>query len=144
MLYGGKMSKNVVFMILFVLLLLLSGCIELNQSDNNKESDGSNADDDQIPDSNDSEEGGGVEQNDELDDFEVIGISNNGVIQTINYLEKPVKLSVSGSNCNLTVTKETNLIDIRISGLETIVRVSKSHSFTMGISGPGSEIIYYD
>ena len=75
---------------------------------------------------------------------ETIEIDGMGVTQTINYLDKPVRLEVNGMNCVITVTKETNLTEVEIDGMNSIVRVSRSHSFTSEINGMGAMIEYYD
>lgn len=80
----------------------------------------------------------------ELSDVETIKISSMGAEQTVNYVDKPVKLIVSGMNCDIIVSKETNLSEIILSGMNSIVRVSRSHSFTSIISGMDAQIVYYD
>ena len=77
-------------------------------------------------------------------DVEIITISSMGSEQTVNYLEKPVKLIVSGMNSVVTVSKETNLNEVILSGMNSIVYVSRDHSFISTITGMNSEIIYYD
>ena len=76
-------------------------------------------------------------------EIETIEISRMDVVQTINS-DKPIKLIVSGDDCDITVTAYTNLTEVVISGWYSIVRVSRSHSFTSNISGMNSQIIYYD
>lgn len=75
---------------------------------------------------------------------EVITVSGVDITRVITYRDKPIKLMVSGSGNDVTVSKDTNLVDVMLSGIDCIVRVSKSHSFTSTVSGVGSQIIYYD
>lgn len=77
-------------------------------------------------------------------DIETIRISGIESMENINYLEKPVKLVVSGLRNDITVTKGTNLVKIILFGIDNIVRVSRIHTFESTISGTGSEIVYYD
>jgi len=84
------------------------------------------------------------QNNEESENVKIIEISGKGVTQTVNYVEKPVKLVVSGMDCNITVSNETNLTEIIVSGMNSIVRVSKNHSFISTVSGMDAEIIYYD
>jgi len=83
-------------------------------------------------------------ESEKTETIKTIEISGMGVTQTVNYVEKPVKLIVSGMNCDITVTKETNLTEVVISGMDSIVRVSHSHSFTSDISGLDAQVVYYD
>jgi hypothetical protein len=74
----------------------------------------------------------------------IMEISRNDVVETIDSSDNPLKLIVSGMDCEITVTRFTNLTEVIITGWYSIVRVSRSHSFTSNITGMHSEIIYYD
>ena len=125
------------FIILGIAVLLLavsiSGCIQISQNEKEKEDSEDTSGNDFWDDSGD-----------DWGDTEVIMVSGIDTQRTINYLDKPVKLMVSGIRNDVTVTKETNLIDVTLSGVDCVVRVSRIHSFTSMISGVGSEIVYYD
>ena len=84
------------------------------------------------------------ELNTESENIETIEIESMGVVQTVNYVEKPVKLIVRGMDCVITVSEETNLTEVIIEGMNSIVRVSRSHSFTSAIRGMDARIEYYD
>jgi len=119
------MNKQILIIGITIILLLIisvSGCINTDTSDNNDFLE-------EIPPEN---------------NIEIITISGMGSIETINYLEKPVKLVVTGMNCDIIVTKETILKEVIIAGMNSIVRVSRSHSFSSTISGMKAQIIYYD
>jgi len=81
---------------------------------------------------------------DESEDIEIITISGSDHVRVVNYLDKPIKLIVSGYRNDVTVGKNTNLVSIVLSGFDHIIRVSNSHSFTQTVSGTGSQIVYYD
>ena len=76
--------------------------------------------------------------------IETINTSGIETKQTINKPGKEIRLAVSGVDCDITVTKETDLVHIDLSGVGNIVRVSRSHSFSSDISGIDCEIVYYD
>jgi hypothetical protein len=76
--------------------------------------------------------------------IKIMEISRMDVVQTISYSDKPLKLIVSGMDCEITVTRYTNLTEVVITGWYSVVRVSRSHSFTSSITGTNSQIIYYD
>lgn len=76
--------------------------------------------------------------------IKIMEISSMDVVQTISYSDKPLKLIVSGMDCEITVTRYTNLTEVVITGWYSVVRVSRSHSFTSNITGMNSQIIYYD
>jgi len=78
------------------------------------------------------------------EDIETIMISGSDHVRVVNYLDKPVKLMVSGYRNDVTVGKNTNLVSIVLSGFDHIIRVSNSHSFTQTVSGTGSQIVFYD
>jgi len=73
-----------------------------------------------------------------------IQISDNNVIQNIDEPDKPVILSVSGSFCDITISKNTTLFEIILSGFDNIIQVSKNHTYLLNDSGINNEIIYYD
>jgi len=77
-------------------------------------------------------------------EIETIPISGVGIIQTVNNSEHPIRLLVPGSDCDITVTKATNLTEVILSGVNNTVRVSHSHSFTSTVSGVDTKIVYYD
>ena len=132
---GGKVTKKQLVIVGISILLLvvgLSGCIEINQSENGKQ-DGDDTSDNDFWDNNDGW--------DDTETITVSGIENN---KTINILDKQVRLAVSGVDNIVTVTKETNLIEVIISGIDCIVKVSRTHSFSSTITGIDSEIVYYD
>ena len=124
------MKKITILLIALMVISVgfLSGCIEINQSENGKQ------------------DGDDTSDNDFWDDLdiEVIEVTSMGTEQTINYLSKPVELVVTGMNCVITVTKETNLKEVTITGMNSVVRVSRSHSFTSTITGMNAKIVYYD
>jgi hypothetical protein len=140
MVYGEiKMKELAIIGIIFIFLVVgLSGCIETDQIENDKGSGTESGNDDFE---NDTEDGDSMPP---IEDIETITISGVDGVENINYLEKPVKLLVSGIRNDITVTKETNLVNIIFSGVDNIVRVSRSHSFESVISGIGNEIVYYD
>jgi hypothetical protein len=140
MVYGEiKMKELAMIGIIFIFLVVgLSGCIETDQIENDKGSGTESGNDDFE---NDTEDGDSMPP---IEDIETITISGVDGVENINYLEKPVKLLVSGIRNDITVTKETNLVNIIFSGVDNIVRVSRSHSFESVISGIGNEIVYYD
>lgn len=76
--------------------------------------------------------------------IKIMEISSMDVVQTISYSDKPLKLIVSGMDCDVTVTSYTNLTEVIITGWYSVVRVSRSHSFISNITGMNSQIIYYD
>jgi hypothetical protein len=76
--------------------------------------------------------------------IKIMEISSMDVVQTISYSDKPLKLIVSGMDCDITVTSYTNLTEVIITGWYSVVRVSRSDSFTSNITGMNSQIIYYD
>ncbi|UCD14510.1 MAG: transglutaminase domain-containing protein [Thermoplasmatales archaeon] len=78
------------------------------------------------------------------DETKTITISGDNVTQTINEPDKSIILLVMGRNCDITVNKSTNLIEIILSGTDNIIRVSRNHTFTSNVSGVGNEIVYYD
>jgi len=90
----------------------------------------------------------GCESNDgnstDNEKIKIMEISSMDVVQTISYSDKPLKLIVSGMDCDITVTSYTNLTEVIITGWYSVVRVSRSDSFTSNITGMNSQIIYYD
>lgn len=122
------MNKIILIIGTGILLLStnLSGCINVEYTSDDQESDYNNDDfgDDW--------------------DTEVIEITSMGTEQTINYLNKPVDLVVTGMNCIVTVTKGTDLKEVTVTGMNSVVRVSKSHSFISTITGMNAKIVYYD
>ncbi len=139
------MKKQVVILGIAVLLLIvgLSGCIEINRYENDKESEGGDYSDNGSWDGNDNWDGS---DDDSWDGWgpETIIVSGNYIERTVHYFDKPVKLFYSGNYNDVTVTKETNLIKVFLSGNYNILRVSKSHSFEQFVSGNGCKIVYYD
>lgn len=129
-----KMNKKLLILGISVLLICVgfSGCTEINRYGNDKESN--DYSDDNSWDGYDNGFGG----------IEVIMVSGVDTVRIINYLDKPVKLMVSGVRNDVTVGKETNLVDVMLSGVDNIVRVSRSHSFTQMVSGVRPKIVYYD
>lgn len=83
---------------------------------------------------------------DGFDGQDTIDINISGV-DTVDIVNKPgenICLSVSGVRNDVTVTKSTNLVEVDLSGVDCIVRVSSSHSFSSDVSGVNSKIVYYD
>lgn len=78
------------------------------------------------------------------EEIKTITISDKNVTQTINEPDKSIILIVSGISCDITVSQNTTLVEITLSGDDNIVRVSRNHIFTSNVSGIGNEIIYYD
>jgi hypothetical protein len=66
--------------------------------------------------------------------FEIINIDNR---------KQPIKLVVTGMDCLITVSRETNLVEVILDGTENIVRVSSSHTFNQTIKNTSSRIEYY-
>jgi len=77
---------------------------------------------------------------------EVKTIEINGMfeIRSIDNREQPIKLVVTGMDCLITVSRETNLIEVILDGEHNIVRVSSFHTFNSTINDVSSEIQYYE
>lgn len=137
-----KIRERVALMALGIVFLLLavglSGCINVDTSNDRKDTDDWGNSDDPWNDND------WNEPDNDNDDIKIIKISGLGSVDTINYVEKPVKLIVSGMNCVITVSKSTDLHEVIISGMGSLVKVSKSHSFTSTITGMNAIIVYYD
>jgi len=135
------MKKQFIIIGIVVLLVFvgLSGCFETNHENNNKDTNnGNNNQPENVEPDDDSSQNGEVEY------YETIPISGVSITQTVNKPNVSVILIVSGNYNNITVTKETNLKQVILSGVSNIIRVSRSHSFASTVSGVGSEIVYYD
>ncbi len=78
------------------------------------------------------------------EETKTITISDNNVTQIITEPDKSIILIVSGISCDITVSQNTTLVEITLSGDNNIVRVSRNHTFTSNVSGIGNEIVYYD
>lgn len=78
------------------------------------------------------------------EETKTITISGNNVTRIINEPDKSITLIVSGISCDITVSQNTTLVEITLSGDDNIVRVSRNHTFTSNVSGIGNEIVYYD
>lgn len=78
------------------------------------------------------------------EETKTITISGNDVTRIINEPDKSIILIVSGISCDITVSQNTTLVEITLSGDDNIVRVSRNHTFTSNVSGIGNEIVYYD
>ncbi len=77
-------------------------------------------------------------------DVESIVVSGDGVSRVIDRPDESIRLVVSGFNCIVTVSMQTNLTEVDLTGDDNIVRVSRNHSFISTISGENSVINYYD
>jgi len=113
------MKKKVIISLIALMVIsvgLLSGCTQTNNTNN---------------------------QNTKPE-IETVTISGMNSVQTVNNRDNPIRLIVSAMGCDITVTKETNLTEVILSGMNSIVRVSHNHSFISTINGMNSKIIYYD
>lgn len=73
-----------------------------------------------------------------------ITISGENISRKINESEESIILIISGINCNITVDKNTHLVEIYITGNYNTIRVSKNHTYTSNDVGVGNLILYYD
>jgi hypothetical protein len=74
----------------------------------------------------------------------IISISNDSVSQIVDEPGGFISLIVTGNNCNITVTENTSIAEINISGYENIIRVSLQHTYVSNINGNGNEIVRYE
>lgn len=78
------------------------------------------------------------------EETKTITISGNNVTRIIIEPDKSIILIVSGISCDITVSQNTTLVEIILSGSDNIIRVSRSHTYTSNDSGANNEIVYYD
>jgi len=77
-------------------------------------------------------------------EIETIRISGENITQIIDEPDRSIILIVTGINCEITITENTNLLEINLSGFYNIIRVSINHTYTSNISGVGNEIVNYN
>lgn len=77
-------------------------------------------------------------------EIKIITISGENITQIIDEPDKSIILVVTGANSDVVVSENTTLIEINLSGMDNIIRVSINHTFTSNIDGVRNEIVYYD
>jgi hypothetical protein len=77
----------------------------------------------------------------ELKTIEIQGMYE---IYNINNHQNPIKLVVTGMDCLITVSRETELVEVILDGDSNVVRVSTFHTFNRTIKDVSSRIEYYD
>jgi hypothetical protein len=73
-------------------------------------------------------------------------IEINGMFEIINIdnRQQPIKLVVTGMDCLITVSRNTELVEVILDGDNNVVRVSSFHTFNKTINDVSSRIEYYE
>ena len=77
-------------------------------------------------------------------EIKTIEIQGMYEIYNINNYQNPIKLVVTGMDCLITVSRDTELVEVILDGDNNVVRVSSFHTFNRTINDVSSRIEYYD